>query len=224
MNEITRNEAELVELLRRVRFCLQLNIDQADVIENCLEKFHDLISKIELATRDLPKEQRSMMRKSLRQRKFQMKNLVNQYHESRKDSELDEVGGGRTVSKLLDEEKKDQLSELELTEEAAFLYAWKIQHEDDKILNEVIQTVIDTTNVATATAINVHQQTLQINRINEDIDGMDKEIDRAAKKIKQIAAGVLKQKVIWCLLFLIIACIIFIILLKTGRVKIDRPE
>lgn len=229
MDEITRYEEDLVEHLRRVRICLQIDLDQHDVIENCFKKCNDLVSKIELTSRDLPKEKRNMIRGSLKQRKFQMNSLVKQYCANRNNSQLfhgvnnDTAGEARTVHTTSYEEIKDESSDIEQTEEEAFLNALKLQHKDDQMLNEVIQTVIDTTNIATKTATTLHEQTLQINRINHEIDEFDNEIQRAAKKMKQIAIGVLKQKAIWCLSFLILVCIILIILLETGIVKFDKP-
>lgn len=212
MDDIKRSEGELVELIRKIRFCLQCKINQGGVVKSHLEKGDEIISKIEMTSRNLPKEQRSMIRRSLRQRKFQMKQLAKEYNqrigEIRKNKYSSHAGG--TAVGDIDIDDEDELC----------LYGLKIQQEDDKLLDDVIKTVIDTTNIATITATKVHEQTLQLNKIDKNIEDMETEMDRARKKIKQIAAGVARQKLIWCILFAIIMSIIAIILLETGTIKI----
>jgi len=108
-------------------------------------------------------------------------------------------------------------------EDNAIAYGKKLQDETANAADNAIQTLAETTDVATGTAQMVHDQTGQIERIDANLAEIDDEIDRATKILKRMGRRVMTDKYIWILIGLLFVAIIAIIVVSVvnGKVKED---
>ena len=95
----------------------------------------------------------------------------------------------------------------------------KIQEEDINILDKVMINVDNTKETATETAQKVYEQTSQIQRIHDNLDEIDSELDRAKKIMTKIMRRMLTDRILWFFLGLIFISVIIIVLIETGVLK-----
>ena len=81
-----------------------------------------------------------------------------------------------------EEQKVDPVAAM-MAEEQLISYATRIQMQDIEILDNVLKDVDDTQQTANKTAKQVHEQTKQIQAINDTLIEIDGELDRA-KELK----------------------------------------
>ena len=173
--------------------------------ESTLKQCKNLISRIEIETRDMQQDDRSEVRKILKERASKLKELARDCKWTKKsDDNLDE------------EQREEKYAYLdEMNEDEIIGYAQNIQMEDINILDRCIQDVDQTNIVAENAAAKLYDQTEQIGRVGRRLDDIDDEAERAKRVLKIMIRRVMTDKVIWCVAGLIVIAVIIIIIQQT---------
>ena len=90
--------------------------------------------------------------------------------------------------------------------------ALRINNGDVNTMQELVGVVQDTTQQAEATAAQMHEQTEQIERINQSVHGFRGTVARGGKLLHTYKRRLQTDRAIWCFLFLIVAAIVGLVI------------
>lgn len=101
-----------------------------------------------------------------------------------------------------------------ILEEDIMVHGRNVQKSSIQHLNTIIKITTDTNAIATDTALKIAKQGEQMQKISNDVDEIESELDRAVKVIKRTMRGVATNKFLWVLIGLIVVGIGAIIVMK----------
>lgn len=104
-------------------------------------------------------------------------------------------------------------SQLLRNEDTAISYGQRLQDDTEQAADRALKDLEDTRFVAVETAITVHDQTKQIQKMDENLAEIESEMERASKTIKRLARRILTDKYVNCLLIVILLVIVVIVVL-----------
>mmetsp|Transcript_26619 Transcript_26619/g.43573 ORF Transcript_26619/g.43573 Transcript_26619/m.43573 type:complete len:213 (-) Transcript_26619:286-924(-) len=206
MDDVKEEDFELLHMLKKSDILLN-NIKNASgekshMIEQCemhLKQCKNIISRIEIETRDMDTEDRQLVRQLLKERAAELKRMTDELKWIKSDA--------KNSNQAAQMQHLDEMAEDEVIE-----YARNIQEEDLNILDRVIMDVDQTKNTAENVAQKVHNQTEQIQRIGDKLDDIDDELERARRVMKIMLRRVMTDKIVWVMLGLIFIAVCLIIL------------
>lgn len=176
-----------------------------------MKQCQNIISRIDIETREMSKDERSQVRQLLKGRQLKLKELANELKWARNQQF---VPAEDSLNVQNEEEKYEDLDEM--NEDEVIGYARKIQSEDHEILDRVIIDVDQTKDQAENVAQKVANQTGQIVRIDNKLDVIDDELERAKRVLKVMLRRVMTDKIIWSLIGLIFIAVGIITLQNAG--------
>lgn len=223
MHSVKEEDLELLQILRKAETLINnikscnSRIERQSIVEKCeseLKQCKNIISRIEIETRDMETDQRGQVRQLLKERASKVKALKSDLKWAKNETNYINNYNNDDDENINIEEKYDNLDEM--NEDEIMEYAQNIQQQDNEILDRVIIDVDETVKMAEATAQKVSQQTDQIERISSKLDAIDDEMERAKKILKIMLRRVITDKAVWILFGLIFIAIFILILQKAG--------
>ena len=97
--------------------------------------------------------------------------------------------------------------------DTAISYGRHLQDDTARAADRAIKDLEETRYVAVETAVTVHDQTKQIQKMDENLAEIESEMSRATKSIKRMARKVMTDKYVNCLLIVILLTIVVIVVL-----------
>mmetsp|Transcript_50609 Transcript_50609/g.80623 ORF Transcript_50609/g.80623 Transcript_50609/m.80623 type:complete len:219 (-) Transcript_50609:597-1253(-) len=195
-------------LLDNIKLCKSYS-ERDSLVEKCethLKQCKNLISRIEIETRDMDTDERAEVRQILKERAAKLKELKTDLKWAKNDQSLQ-----ANQQNLEEEQKYDNLEEM--NEDELIQYAERIQQEDMRILDNVILDIDQTKATAENTAVKVAEQTEQIGRVSAKLDDIDDELERAKRVLLIMIRRVMTDKLIWFFLMLVMLALLVIVVL-----------
>jgi SNARE protein len=93
-------------------------------------------------------------------------------------------------------------------------------------LSRIEQTVEDTKEVGDSTAQKLAEQTEQMHRMNDKLDKLDSEVDRAKSELNAFIRRMMTDKIILCFILLVVIAVVAIVIIKLkdpDAVSFDPP-
>eukprot|EP01083_Nonionella_stella_P045922 123035_1 len=181
-------------------------------IENLLANASRNLKHIDLECRTLPADEKPKFKQILKEQKSKLRELQTEFKWARS-----------TEADAENDEGKDEVPELaDMGGEKFMEYGHKVQKETLDAQDRTIQMIEQTKETGAATAAKLHEQTAQIQRAYDELYEIDDNLERANRIVRRMMRRVFTDKYIWCFMFLILATIVGIIVLKaTGYSNIE---
>mmetsp|Transcript_20025 Transcript_20025/g.50810 ORF Transcript_20025/g.50810 Transcript_20025/m.50810 type:complete len:287 (-) Transcript_20025:535-1395(-) len=183
-----------------------------DKIHQAMKNITDSLKEAKALLKEFEREARAdgMPVPMLQERKKAFADQLNTYIQQRK-----EIGTGAVKDELFAGAVKPQEENIEQMSMQQLMQRGKRDWEDtEATLARAERLVEDTEQIGVQTAGAIHDQTKQLNKIVDDLNDIEFNVKKASKVITDITRGMLTDKCIGFLLFMAIAGVIVIIVLK----------
>ena len=182
------------------------------VLQSHLDHIQTLIRSYEIETRNIQNRKRARLyRTRCKEYNKYLKQLRKDINwisaHAKKRTVSTESGGEYTLDALI----KDG--------DRAIAYGRKLQLETEDLADRTIKDLENTKDIAIDIAIMVNDQSQQLSNIDQSLAVLDSEMERATRKIKQIARRVMTDKYVNCLLIIIILTIVVIVVMQFVDVR-----
>ncbi|KAN0001006.1 hypothetical protein ACTFIZ_001446 [Dictyostelium cf. discoideum] len=223
MADITENEIELDKIIKEVEKSIKdLGKNKkstefrgvAELIKNRINRSKQILRSYRLDLRELPKKELANYDSKVKNYEEQIKKLENDLNwvenilVNNDNNNNDNDNNNNNNNNNNDNNNDIQYQNV-------MKKAKDIQQQDIKTTKGILQTVIETNNIGTATSEQMKIQEEQINRIKNDMDVIDSNLKLATRQMRSIARKMATDKIILGLILLIVAGIIVVIVYKT---------
>eukprot|EP01084_Bolivina_argentea_P091612 164898_1 len=217
MREVKEDDLEILQTLEKAEILTnklktaEFLTDKDSVAAKCeshLTHCKNIISRVEIETRDMQTEDRSKVRQLLKERATKLKELKSELKWSKNNTTNINNNSDGINSKEAD--SFDRMNDDQIID-----YARRIQNEDIQILDRVIIDVDQTKRQAEDVAQAVSNQTGQIAQIGRKLDDIDNELERAKRILIIMTRRIMTDKIIWVVVGLILVAVVMIVLQKT---------
>jgi hypothetical protein len=176
----------------------QLQSEFDDLIQNHLEpNLRDLKSEIAKVGNQMEKKEWRVRVKKYREDKKKMQHTMDMLRQSANREELDLEGGGGNKA---------------VTNDEILQHALQVNNGDVETMKRLVADVADTQNLGQDALEQLHLQTEQIERINQDIHGFRGTVKRGGKLLAIYKRRIMTDRLIWIFMFIIVAGIVGLII------------
>ena len=177
-----------------------LQSDFEDLVKNRLEpNLRDLKGEIAKVGNQMEKKEWRNKVKQYREDKKKMQHTMDMLRQSTNREELNlENGGGMGAAKVTDDE--------------ILQHANEIGRGDVETMKSLVGQVADIQNIGEAAVEDLHAQTEQIERINQDVHGFRGTVKRGGKLLAIYKRRIMTDRLIWIFMFIIVAAIVGLII------------
>ena len=141
--------------------------------------------------------------RKFKDRKRKMEHTMEMMRQSQNRQDLSLGSGGGGGSGFVGEK---------VTNDEIIGEALRVNNGDVDTMRELVGVVHDTTQQAQATAEQMHEQTEQIERINQSVHGFRGTVARGGKLLHTYKRRLQTDRAIWCFLFLIVGAIVGLVI------------
>ncbi|KAM9977096.1 hypothetical protein ACTFIR_010952 [Dictyostelium discoideum] len=223
MADITENEIELDKIIKEVEKSIKdlgknkKNIEfrgGVELVKNRINRSKQILRSYRIDLREIPKTESAKYDSKVNNYEEQIKKLENDLNWVENIMDNNESGSSVNSNNKNNNDNNENLKN-DIQYQNVMKKAKDIQEQDKKITNGILQTVIETNNIGTATLVEMNIQEEKIKRINNDMDVIDGNLKLATRQMRSMARKMATDKIILGLILLIIAGIIVVIVYKT---------
>ncbi|KAM9990588.1 hypothetical protein ACTFIY_006649 [Dictyostelium cf. discoideum] len=220
MADIIENEIELEKIIKEVEKSIKdlgknkKNIDSGggvDLIKNRIIRLKHILRSYKIDLREIPKTELAKYDSKVNNYEEQIKKIENDLNWVENIMVNNESGSSNNNNN----DNNNENLKNDVQYQNVMKKAKDIQQQDIKTTNGILQTVIETNNIGTATLQEMKIQEEKIKKINNDMDVIDSNLKLATRQMRSIARKMATDKIILGLILLIVAGIIVVIVYKT---------
>ncbi|KAM9955922.1 hypothetical protein ACTFIW_002130 [Dictyostelium discoideum] len=224
MADITENEIELDKIIKEVEKSIKdlgknkKNIESrggVELVKNRINRSKQILRSYRIDLREIPKTESAKYDSKVNNYEEQIKKLENDLNWVENIMDNNENTSNNKNNNSNNDNNNNENLKNDIQYQNVMKKAKDIQEQDKKITNGILQTVIETNNIGTATLVEMNIQEEQIKRINNDMDVIDGNLKLATRQMRSMARKMATDKIILGLILLIIAGIIVVIVYKT---------
>lgn len=196
--------------------------------EKKLKEIVDLIKDVKAAVKEYEREARvdGVDAAEIKATRAEMVNTVNKYVSMKKEYSSRSLARQELMGPGAGPSKPQQKQVEDMTNQEIIQTGHKRIKETDQVLDRAVRVVNDTEQIGMQAAQKLKAQTDQMGKIIDDLNEIDFTMKRASKVIRDITRGLLTDKCIMCLLFLVVVAIAAAIGMKiagVGKKTINLP-